>query len=290
MPRNAPSARSRASATLRQRRPRVMMIASSTHRIWTHEAHRSACSLYPRKRTKSKRSAMSALCQKRTFALQQDFLIRSPRRRGREPTVERRAQLQPARPHEGPCVVSASALLADASRLHESARGEKQKNEGERLNQVIKGVVVKVDGMQVDPDLLDRGGDECQHHSGESGEKKTGLFAPVGEGKRNQQEGCRRQIVNDRDREGLADKENDCDVADEQQSSKFGDSQGARPRHDEKRAYHPACQRSDADRDQRTRPNRLREGRIIVCEEAMLDSAQQRSESCGCEQRGEREA
>src|SRR5436853_467318 len=35
MPRNAPSARSRASATLKQRRPSVMMIASSVYR--THD-------------------------------------------------------------------------------------------------------------------------------------------------------------------------------------------------------------------------------------------------------------
>src|SRR5262245_43536173 len=37
MPRNAPSARSRASAMLRRRRPSVMMIASSAHRIATHD-------------------------------------------------------------------------------------------------------------------------------------------------------------------------------------------------------------------------------------------------------------
>src|SRR5215831_5311743 len=40
MPRNEPSARSHASATLRRRRPSVMMIASSAHRIGTHDAHR----------------------------------------------------------------------------------------------------------------------------------------------------------------------------------------------------------------------------------------------------------
>src|SRR5215831_3725468 len=37
MPRNAPSARSRASATLRRRRLSVMMIASSAHRIGPHD-------------------------------------------------------------------------------------------------------------------------------------------------------------------------------------------------------------------------------------------------------------
>src|SRR5215469_10451059 len=40
MPPNAPSARSRASATLRRRRLSVMMIASSAHRIETHDARR----------------------------------------------------------------------------------------------------------------------------------------------------------------------------------------------------------------------------------------------------------
>src|SRR5260221_11457747 len=37
MPRNAPSARPRASATLKRRRASVMTIASSTHRIGTHD-------------------------------------------------------------------------------------------------------------------------------------------------------------------------------------------------------------------------------------------------------------
>src|ERR1700730_8422328 len=37
MPPNAPSARSRASATLKRRRASVMTIASSTHRIGTHD-------------------------------------------------------------------------------------------------------------------------------------------------------------------------------------------------------------------------------------------------------------
>src|SRR6516165_4711168 len=166
----------------------------------------------PKSGQTSRGPGMSALCQKRNALQQFSYSITSsarPRANGRKASPAAACATARRALHR-----VGSALLADASRLHESARGEKQKNEGERLNRMIKGVVVKVDGMQVDPDLLDRGGDECQHHSGEPGEKKTGLFAPVGEGRRNQQEGRRRQIVNDRDREGLADEENDCDVAD----------------------------------------------------------------------------
>src|SRR6516162_9743537 len=60
--------------------------------LWVNNGHRGelrGCPLYPQKQTLELSGVMSALCQKQTFcAAVEDFVIRSPRRRGRVPAVE----------------------------------------------------------------------------------------------------------------------------------------------------------------------------------------------------------
>jgi hypothetical protein len=74
---------------------RVGCTAQSECPLWVKSGHRirsASCPLYPRKRTLLSAIAMSALCQKRTHAVQQKQPIRSPHRRWKECPAARRGQ------------------------------------------------------------------------------------------------------------------------------------------------------------------------------------------------------
>src|SRR6266480_7816931 len=178
------------------------------------------------------------------------------------------ADRSPAQPY------GARAIAVPASRNSrrvsmEPPQAKKQEPQGQRLDEMVQRVVIEVPGMQRDPRLLHRGGDEheAEPHNGDQDAPLAG--AGIRDGQRNQQEHHGWKIENHRRAELLGDEQRDDAVGGQRRRSGDGDTSRRGRGEQRPRADRPGARRRDPDRDQSDAPEDHVPQRAGVQEEAV---------------------
>src|SRR6266480_3466391 len=186
------------------------------------------------------------------------------------------ADRSPAQPY------GARAIAVPASRNSrrvsmEPPQAKKQEPQGQRLDEMVQRVVIEVPGMQRDPRLLHRGGDEHEAEPRDSDQDALFARASICDRQGDQQEHDGRKVENHRRAELLGDEQRDDAVGGKRRSR--GDADAPRRGRGEQHARpdRPGARRRDADRDQGEAPeNRVPQGAGVHEETVDRPSSQRR--------------
>src|SRR5256885_5660761 len=195
------------------------------------------------------------------------------------------ADRSPAQPY------GARAIAVPASRNSrrvsmEPPQAKKQEPQGQRLDEMVQRVVIEVPGMQRDPRLLHRGGDEHEAEPRDGDQDALLARASIRDGQRDQQEHDGRKIENHCRAELLGDEHRDDAVGRQRRGRGHADAPRRGRREQHLCPDRPCARRRDADRDQGEAPQDRVPQRAGVQEEAVDCPSGQRRDGRRPEEEG----